>query len=108
MRLTGETFSTSLLERSRFRDVYFDDAGESILFKFPTSACINYYQGNLLHIGDLNPVSVEDALTNYGVKDVGPISQFIRDCLRFDPDERLSIKEVQCHAWLRFAFACCG
>jgi hypothetical protein len=40
MELTGETFSASLLERSRFRDVYFDGAGESILFKFPTMACI--------------------------------------------------------------------
>jgi len=63
-------------------------------------------QGNLLRIGDLIPVSVEEALTNYGVKDIGPTSQFIRDCLRFDPDERPCIKEIQSHAWLKNAFGC--
>jgi len=30
MELTGEKFRPSLLERSRFRDVYFDAAGECI------------------------------------------------------------------------------
>jgi serine/threonine-protein kinase SRPK3 len=106
MEFTGEKFSTSLLERSLFRNVYFDNAGESILFKF-WAINIKYYEGNLLRIGDLIPASVEDALTNYGLKDIGLISQFIRDCLRLDPDERPSTKEVQSHAWLSHAFACC-
>jgi len=53
-------------------------------------------------------VRIEEALTNYGVEDIGATAQFIRDCLRFDPDERLSIKEIQNHAWLRFAWVCGG
>jgi len=51
--------------------------------------------GNLLRIDELILVSIEDALANYGVKDIGPTSQFVRDYLRFDPDERLSIQEIQ-------------
>jgi serine/threonine-protein kinase SRPK3 len=67
----------------------------------------NHLIGNLLRIDSLIPVSIEEALANYGVKDrVGPTAQFIRGCLRFDPDERFSIKEVQLHEWVGSGWSC--
>ena len=65
------------------------------------------HQGNLHHIGDLIPVSIEEGLTNYGVQDIGPTSQFIRGCLRFDPAKHPSIRGIQSHAWLKHGFGCC-
>ena len=106
MELTGERFSTSLLGRSDLRDTYFGGTGEC----FFSDWCLNlrYSLGNLLRIDSLIPVSIEEALSNYGVEDIGPTAQFIRDCLRFDPDERPSIKEIQSHTWLHFAWVCGG
>jgi serine/threonine-protein kinase SRPK3 len=77
---------------------------------FFSGRCLNlsYSVGNLLRIDSLIPVSIEVALTNYGVEDIGPTAQFIRGCLCFDPDERPSIKEIQSHTWLRFAWVCGG
>lgn len=100
MELTGERFSSAFLERSKSRDEYFDASGESFqaltVVDYPYS---NDLAGSLLRIHELYPTSLEDAMANYNVPQrvIIPAATFIRACLRFDPTERASAKELQMH-----------
>ena len=38
--------------------------------------------------------------------EVGPAAEFIRACLRLDPLQRPSARELEQHAWLKGAFTC--
>jgi serine/threonine-protein kinase SRPK3 len=71
---------------------------------------LNRPPGNLLRIDKLFPTSLETALMSHNtleVSEIGPAAQFIRNCLRFDPANRPSAKELQLNNWLFGAFACC-
>ncbi|KZT01577.1 kinase-like protein [Laetiporus sulphureus 93-53] len=93
IEITGQRFPVSLLERAQRRKDYFDDAG------------------NLLHISELIPVSLETAIANYKVPglsedEIKRAADFIRACLRFDYAERATAEELQKHEFLAGAFKC--
>lgn len=59
--------------------------------------------GQLERIPDLLPVQIEDAIRNYKLvpeADIGPAADFIRACLKLDPEERLSAEKLREHPWL--------
>jgi len=91
MELTGETFSETMLVRSRNREEYFNEHGK--LFR------INQLSGS---------VTLEQALINRDVSEAEavPAAAFIRACLRLNPAERSSASDLETHAWLEMAFMC--
>jgi serine/threonine-protein kinase SRPK3 len=57
----------------------------------------------MLRIQSLNPVSIEDALSNYEVLqpgDIAPAAAFIRACIKLDPKERPTADELCNHDWI--------
>jgi serine/threonine-protein kinase SRPK3 len=110
MELTGEKFSTRLLERSRLRNHYFDDAGEHV-HGYAESVVLHKKSrtGNLLRIDELWALPLEKAIAEYNVlaeDQIESVAAFIRACIRIDPAERASAGELQLHNWLAFAFTC--
>ncbi|OJA19610.1 hypothetical protein AZE42_13233 [Rhizopogon vesiculosus] len=89
--LTGDDFSDKVLAKSRKRDEYFDKTGK------------------LLRIDQLFPMSLEQAMTNYGLQAVEAASAaaFIRACLHLDSEERSSASDLRDHPWLEMAYICC-
>ncbi|OJA09420.1 hypothetical protein AZE42_03068 [Rhizopogon vesiculosus] len=82
--LTGDDFSDKVLAKSRKRDEYFDKTGK------------------LLRIDQLFPMSLEQAMTNYGLQAVEAASAaaFIRACLHLDSEERSSASDLlTIHGW---------
>jgi serine/threonine-protein kinase SRPK3 len=55
------------------------------------------------------PTSLEQAMLNYGLPEaeVTPAAGFIRACLRLNPQERSSAKDLMAHPWLENAYTCC-
>ena len=63
--------------------------------------------GNLLRITDLHPSSIEQELAKYKLlptEEITPAASFIKACLRLDPSDRPSTRELEVHPWLRGAF----
>lgn len=67
------------------------------------------YTGKLLRIDQMFPSSFERAMLNYGLPEaeVAAAARFIRDCLRLNPQERASAKDLIAHPWLENAYMCC-
>ena len=65
--------------------------------------------GKLLRIDQMFPMSLEQAMINYGLleTEVAPAATFIRACLRLNPEERSSARDLLAHPWLENAFMCC-
>jgi hypothetical protein len=66
--------------------------------------------GNLLRIKKLLPVPLEQAMANYGLPEAEvflPAASFIRACLRLDPNECATARDLRLHTWLESAFVCC-
>ncbi|KIP04132.1 hypothetical protein PHLGIDRAFT_206381 [Phlebiopsis gigantea 11061_1 CR5-6] len=87
MEFTGERFPQDMITRAQFGSDYFDK------------------KGSLHRVSDLFPVSIEDALRNYDIlssEEIGPAADFIRACIRLDPRDRPTAKELASHPWLRF------
>lgn len=58
---------------------------------------------------EVAPTTLEQAITNYGVMradDVGPAANFIRACLRLDPEARPTANELLTHRWISGASVC--
>jgi len=87
IELTGETFSDEVLARCKKRDDYFDK------------------NGKLLRISELYPMTLEQSMINYGLPkaDAAPAAAFMRACLRLNPDERSTTKDLLDHPWLKRA-----
>jgi len=87
IELAGETFSDEVLARCKKRDAYFDE------------------NGKLLRIGELSPMTLEQAMINYGLPegDAAPAAAFIRTCLRLNPEQRSTAKDLLNHSWLNRA-----
>ena len=67
------------------------------------------FTGNLLRVPELIPVPLEQAISVYNVvpeDEVEPVADFIRACLRLDPLQRPSARELEEHPWLSKAFSC--
>ncbi|KAF9514864.1 hypothetical protein BS47DRAFT_1392124 [Hydnum rufescens UP504] len=76
--LTGDSFSTSFLERATRSKDY-----------FTARRCV---QGTLARIPNLTPTPIESILQQYSAllleEDLKPAADFIRACTRIDPEER--------------------
>ena len=60
--------------------------------------------GNLLRISELFDVPVEEALANYKILDpdeIQPAAQFIRKCIRLNPEHRPSACDLLSDDWLK-------
>ncbi|KAF8344617.1 kinase-like protein [Amanita rubescens] len=89
--LTGETLKGSVVEKARLKDQYFDSEGNLVKGKmnpYPRQTL----SALLVQHTDLRPVQVEAA------------AGFIRDCLRLNPSDRLTVGQVDEHRWLETAF----
>jgi len=67
--------------------------------------------GKLLHIvNQRSELNLELTMIGYGVPEtrVAPAADLIRTCLRLDPDDRPSIRDLLHHPWLKNAHVCCG
>ncbi|KAI0632112.1 kinase-like protein [Trametes polyzona] len=85
LELTGERFTPAMLERAQLRSQYLDE------------------QGNLLRVELIPGQSIEAALAVYKTmpeSEIAGAADFIRACLRLDPFERASAKELVLHPWL--------
>ncbi|EIW60025.1 kinase-like protein [Trametes versicolor FP-101664 SS1] len=85
LELTGERFSPAMLERAQLRSKYLDA------------------QGNLLRLELIPGQSIEAALAVYKTmptSEVAGAASFIRACLKFEPSDRASAKELKLHPWL--------
>lgn len=65
--------------------------------------------GKLLRISQLFPVTLEEAIINYGIPEAEATgaASFIRACLRLNPEDRSSADDLETHEWLENAFTCC-
>ncbi|KIY69683.1 kinase-like protein [Cylindrobasidium torrendii FP15055 ss-10] len=94
MELTGQTrFPQPVLDRARLSEKYFDN------------------KGNLLHIPELIPVPIEQAMSNYAIpglteEDINEGADFIRACLHLDHTQRKSAEELLKHPFAMKAFSC--
>lgn len=62
-------------------------------------ACV----GNLLRVDELFDVPVEQALSNYKIllpEQIEPAAQFIRKCIRLNPEDRPSAQDLLMDDWL--------
>jgi serine/threonine protein kinase len=65
--------------------------------------------GNLLRIEQLVPVGVEATLkdvSDLADCDINPAAEFIRGCLRLDPDDRPTAAQLLEHPWMKGAEVC--
>lgn len=65
--------------------------------------------GNLLKIQQLVAVGIEATLkdvSDLADNDIYPAAEFIRACLRLDPDDRLTAAQLLDHSWMRGAEVC--
>ena len=78
-------------------------------FHFPYFDSVEICPGNLLRIEKLLHVPLEQAMANYGLPEaeVLPAASFMLACLRLDPNERATARDLGLHAWLESAFVCC-
>lgn len=91
LELTGEQFNDTMLNFSLRKEDFFDD------------------DFNLKNIPDLIPLSIDEAISVYEKvpeSEVGPAADFIRTCLRLDPLQRPSAKDLEQHPWLKNGFSC--
>lgn len=93
IELTGQTFPDKMLGRAKLREDYFDNAG------------------NLLRAPELTPVSLEAAMASYKIPNLSEdeihlAADFIRACLKFDPEERATAEDLRMHKFLANAFRC--
>lgn len=65
--------------------------------------------GRLLHIGELFPRTLEQAMANYRIPeaDAAHAAAFIRACLHLNPEERFTAVDLLRHPWLETAYICC-
>ncbi|KIM78168.1 hypothetical protein PILCRDRAFT_90740 [Piloderma croceum F 1598] len=91
IELTGEKIPQSLLAKAKSGKKYFDN------------------HGNLLRIEQLVPVGIETTLknvSNLADYDIYPAAEFIRACLRLDPDDRPTAAQLLEHSWMKGAEVC--
>ncbi|PPQ99428.1 hypothetical protein CVT24_005415 [Panaeolus cyanescens] len=93
MELTDQRFSKTVLDRAKNRETYFDS------------------EGNLIHIPELIPVKIEQAMSNYNIpglsqEDIAESADFIRACLHLDHEKRPTASELLKHSFLKKAFHC--
>ncbi|KAF9514809.1 hypothetical protein BS47DRAFT_1328588 [Hydnum rufescens UP504] len=92
--LTGDSFSKSFLDRAALSKDYFEP------------------DGTLARIPDLTPTPIESILQQYSAllleEDLKPAADFIRACIRIDPEERPPAETLVGHEWMRGALTCVG
>lgn len=92
MEVTQQRFSDDFLARCANASHFFD------------------HDGNLLRAANIEPVSLASALQNYAVLSHGQFDlcvDFLSRCLRLDPNERATAKELLNHEYLKGAGCCC-
>jgi len=92
-------FSASLPERSGFEVDTWMVLVREFVQTSGNSADLNFYSGKSTPYWWIDTGEHRRCIANYGVKDIGPTSQFVRDYLCFDPDERLSIQDSSMLGW---------
>lgn len=110
--LTGDEFTPQMLDFSLDAEQFFDEEGQCPHAIFPTPSVAYAHSrvvGNLLRVPELIPVPLEQAISVYNAvpgDEVDSIADFIRACLRLDPLQRPSARELEDHPWLAKAFSC--
>ncbi|KAG8922968.1 hypothetical protein FRC02_011495 [Tulasnella sp. 418] len=85
LEVTGEKFSSKMLAQSKRREQYLDSDGSLIRIKY------------------LSPVTFEDCIRNYNLvpeHEAQGAADFMRRCLRLDPDDRPTAAELIGDKWL--------
>ena len=104
MECTGERFREAMLERAERRGEYFDEDGNSMLWLAGVTSAYTSCAGNLLRVDELFVTPVEEALANYKIlppEQIEPAAQFIRKCIRLNPEDRPSAQDLLSDDWLR-------
>ncbi|EKM54813.1 uncharacterized protein PHACADRAFT_96522 [Phanerochaete carnosa HHB-10118-sp] len=86
MELTGERFSSAMLQRAQLAQEYFDS------------------RGDLLRVSELYRVELKHALANYKTipeDQLGPAASFIQGCIHLEPADRPSAVALLNHPWLQ-------
>lgn len=107
LELTGERFSLAMLERAQLRSKYLDEQGASVTSRCTPSAALSSssppFAGNPLRLELIPRQSIEAALAVYTTmtaSEIAGATSFIRACLKFEPSDRASAKELELHPWL--------
>jgi serine/threonine-protein kinase SRPK3 len=108
IELTGELFPQPLLARAELGNEYFDDHGMCLLRVACSGRSLSCV-GSLLRIDQLVPVGIEATLkdvSDLADCDINPAAEFIRACLRLDPDDRPTAAQLLEHPWMKGAEVC--